>query len=116
MHPLLNELYGQVFGILPASQSKFAYALEELKKTIKVFDEHLKSRSFLVADRITLVDVIVCCQIDKAFRLLITTDMRKKLVNLTRWFSHVRQTQPFANKLGKMFLCQTKGFEPIFAV
>ena len=90
--PLVHELYGQVFASLPANQNKFVYALEELKKTVKVLDDQLKMRSFLVADRITLADVIICCQLDKAFRLLITADMRKKLCNLTRWFSHVRQT------------------------
>ena len=51
---------------------------------------------------------------DKAFRLLITADIRKKLTNLTRWFSHVRQSEPFVKKLGKMFLCNEKGFEPVF--
>ena len=111
---MLNELYGQIFGSLAPHKNKFNYALEELRKAIKVIDEQLKMRSFLVADRITLADVIICCQMDKAFRLIITSDMRKKLPNLTRWFSYIRQTQPFVSKIGQLFLCQAKGFEPVF--
>lgn len=77
-------------------------------------DDQLKMRTLLVADRITLADIIICCQLDKAFRLIISQSMRQKLTNLTRWFSFMRQSPPMTARIGKMFLCGESSFRPNF--
>lgn len=40
-----------------------------------------------------------------AFKLLIKESSQKKIPNFVRWFRYVRNTDPFVDELGKMFLC-----------
>lgn len=103
--PLVREIGEQIFGKLGANEQKYSYAFEELKKAIKILDDRLKMRTYLVGDSLTLADVVLCCQLEKLFRLIITSDIRKKFVNVTRWFTCVRSLKPFQDYLGKMFLC-----------
>lgn len=63
VHPLLKEIYGQIFGKSKPDQTKYNYANDWLKKVLKNLDDRLKFRSFLVGDTVTLADIIICCQL-----------------------------------------------------
>ena len=105
MYPILRELYGQVFGKLSADEKKYNFATEELKKILKVLDDRLKFRSLFVGDSLTLADIVFCTHLEKAFRLIISSEIRKKLTNLVRWYTYVRNLKPFVTCIGKSFLC-----------
>ncbi len=62
-------------------------------------------RSLFVGNSLTLVDIVLCCNLDKAFRLIVTAEQRKKLINLTRWYTYVRNLKPFTDCIGKIYLC-----------
>ena len=105
INPIIKQLYGQVFGNLSLDEPKYKYSFEEFNKNLKILDEHLKKRTFFVGNNLTLVDIMLGSQLDKAFRLLISQDARKKIPHLTRWFKYVRESQPFVNSIGNLFLC-----------
>lgn len=100
-------MYSQIDGLAEPNQAKFSYAIEELKKNIKILDDSLKLKSFFIGDRITLADIILSSNLNKAFQYLITPDLRKKYVNLFRWYSFVRNQPPFIEFLGPIVYAET---------
>jgi hypothetical protein len=70
-----------------------------------VLDDRLKLRTFLVGCALTLIDIILCCHLNKLFNTILTPDSRKPLVNLTRWFTFIRNLKPFIDCFGLMTLC-----------
>ncbi len=89
---------------------KFTYAKDELQKCLKTLEDHLKLRTFFVGNKMTLIDVILCCNLDSMFRKVIPSSMSKKLSQLFRWFRHVRSLPPFVLIMKDMELCGDKGF------
>jgi glutathione S-transferase len=63
-------------------------------------------RSFFVGNSVTFVDILLCCQLDRLFRLIICEEMRKNIVHLIRWYSYVRNLKPFVDCIGEMVLCE----------
>jgi glutathione S-transferase len=68
LHPLLRELYEQIGGIRGANKEKYDYSLKELLRELEVINSHLKLRTFLVGDTVTVADISLATHLDTAFK------------------------------------------------
>jgi len=53
----MHEIYDQIANERPHNKEKYDYSLKELLRVLEVFNNHLKLRTFMVGDSVTLVDI-----------------------------------------------------------
>jgi len=95
-----------ILGYVPFNSQATETAKENVKKSLSILNEHLKFRSFLVGDRVTLADIIVALTLLYPFRLVFDVAFRKPYPNVTRWFTTVINQPNFAKVVGNVELCQ----------
>merc|ERR1712066_649824 len=49
-------------------------------------NDHLLTRTFLVGERISLADIVVCCTLLSVYKQVLDPAFRKPFVNVNRWF------------------------------
>jgi len=91
--------------IVDEDSSKMTAAKEDLDKSLRVLDDYLLSRTFLVGESVTLADVFVACDLLLPFKLVLSSSIRRKFINVTRWFVTVINQRPVADVLGQVELC-----------
>ncbi|XP_032518337.1 elongation factor 1-gamma isoform X2 [Danaus plexippus] len=73
-------------GIMQFNKVNVERAKSDLLAALKVLDEHLLTRTFLVSERVTLADIIVFSTLIHAFQHVLDPSVRSSLVNVCRWF------------------------------
>ena len=68
LHPLLREIYEQVAGRRTPDSDKFDYSLKELMRELDLINHHLKLRTFMVGDSVTLVDISLATHLETALK------------------------------------------------
>jgi elongation factor 1-gamma len=80
-------------------------AKDDLKQVFHCLDAHLKTRTFLVGERLTLADVSLAADLLLAYQHVADESFRTPFVNANRWFTTV-VNQPNVRKcLGEVVLC-----------
>jgi len=88
-----------ILGYIANNQQATELAKEDIKKALNVLNDHLKLRSFLVGDRLSLADVIVALTLYYPFKLVFDPNFRKPFPNVTRWFTTVINQENFKKHL-----------------
>jgi len=108
-----QELLPAVLGWTLPSVSAMNYnkqhveeAKNELLRLLEDLDSFLLSRTFLVGERITLADISMCCNLLPAFQHVLEPEIRKKLINVNRWFETLINQPEFKKVLGSVKLCE----------
>ena len=57
LHPLIHEIYGQISNERPLNKEKYEYSVKELIRELEIINSHLKVKTFMVGDSMTLVDI-----------------------------------------------------------
>uniref|UniRef100_A0A8C4GFH3 Valine--tRNA ligase n=1 Tax=Dicentrarchus labrax TaxID=13489 RepID=A0A8C4GFH3_DICLA len=91
-----------VFPLLGLQQSSRA----ELMRVLKVLDQALEPRTFLVGESVTLADMGVATAVLLPFKYVLEPSDRKVLTNVTRWFTTCINQPQFVKVLGKIALCE----------
>uniref|UniRef100_A0A3B5AMM4 Valine--tRNA ligase n=1 Tax=Stegastes partitus TaxID=144197 RepID=A0A3B5AMM4_9TELE len=78
----------------------------ELMRVLKVLDQALEPRTFLVGESITLADMAVATAVLLPFKYALEPSNRKTLTNVTRWFTTCINQPQFAKVLGQITLCE----------
>lgn len=86
LQPLLIRIVYPIYGYAPYVALEWNKAFEELLAKLKIYDQMLLPRTFLVGESITLADILLTCTLERVFSKLLDAPKRKELVNLTRWF------------------------------
>uniref|UniRef100_A0A4W4E3U1 Valine--tRNA ligase n=1 Tax=Electrophorus electricus TaxID=8005 RepID=A0A4W4E3U1_ELEEL len=102
-----NELTPVSFpkNFYPDSGSLFL----QLLRILKVLDQVLESRTYLVGENVTLADMAVAMAALLPFKYPMD---RKTLVNVSRWFDTCVHQPQFLKVLGKISLCEKMGPVP----
>lgn len=80
--------------LLPKHDGAIKLAKQDLEKALSVVDAHLKERTFMVGDRVTLADIsIVCLLRTVACEPSVSSLLSSTTTNLIRWF-HTCLHQP----------------------
>jgi len=78
------------FGQGPADEAAVAAKMPELREAFKVVDDHLASRTWLAADRLTLADLSLAASLTYALRANLPF---AEYPNFERWFGRIRELE-----------------------
>jgi len=72
------------YGVYNPEAAKKAQEL--VKAQLNILNNYLKSRSFLVGERVTLADIVVASTLAGYYSTVFDTTYRKSIINVNRWF------------------------------
>ncbi|XP_005731906.1 valine--tRNA ligase [Pundamilia nyererei] len=78
----------------------------ELMRVLKVLDQALAPRTYLVGESITLADMAVATAVLLPFKYALEPSDRKAVTNVTRWFTTCINQPQFLKVLGEIVLCE----------
>jgi len=93
-------------GVWPYNKAKEDAAKEALKKSLAVLNEHLKKNTFLVANRITLADIICVCNLYEGMKSVFDAGFRKPYPCVERYFVTCVNQPEFKAVIGSFELCK----------
>jgi elongation factor 1-gamma len=112
---LLPVIFNHVFPILEVmarpSEEAAAKTNKEVLRLLGSIDKHLKAKTFLVGERITLADISLCCNLILLFERGLLKDDRDRFVYLMRWFNTIINQKNVNAIIGSISLC--KKLEPL---
>lgn len=82
-------------------------AKSESKRSLKQLDDYLKTRTFLVGERITLADINIASVLLPLYVKLMDAKERGAYTNVTRWLDTLINQPQFKSVLGDVKYCQT---------
>ncbi|NXU18336.1 EF1G factor, partial [Pardalotus punctatus] len=93
-------------GILHYNKQATEVAKEEVRRVLGVLDGHLKTRTFLVGERVSLADISLVCALLWLYKQVLDPSFRGPFGNVTRWFLTCLNQPQFKAVLGEVQLCQ----------
>lgn len=80
-------------------------AKKEVLEALKLLNNFLLTRTYLVGERITLADIAVAVAVLPLYQTVLEPSVRKPFVNVNRWFTTLINQKQFVDVLGKVELC-----------
>jgi elongation factor 1-gamma len=87
--PNLGQWFGPLTGRDFYNKKAVTDAENESLKALGVLEQHLKTQTFLVGERLTLADIYSVGNLHRGFQFLFGSDFRAHHPNLVRWYSTV---------------------------
>ena len=126
INPVSVTLVYPCLGILQFNRNSNEQAKDQLKHIFQVLNEYLRTRTYLVGERITLADVTIACDLLHLFQWvghssfealpdcfvlqIIEPAQRDSHPNVTRWFMTLIHQKEFQAVLGADYkLCEKAG-------
>lgn len=97
-------------SLLDWNKESVERAQTEVKRVLQVLDNHLKTRTFLVGERVTLADIAVACDLSLLYQHVLDAQFRGQFANTNRWFTTVVNQPEFKAVVGEFKFC-TKAAE-----
>uniref|UniRef100_A0A3P9PD96 Valine--tRNA ligase n=1 Tax=Poecilia reticulata TaxID=8081 RepID=A0A3P9PD96_POERE len=94
-----------VFPLMGLQQTSRA----EFMRVLKVLDQALAPRTYLVGESLTLADMAVATAVLLPFKYALEPSDRKAVTNVTRWFTTCINQPQFLKVLGEIALCEKVG-------
>lgn len=88
----------------PYSKEGEEAAIEGVKKGMKLLNDHLASRTFLVGDDVTLADIIAFCNSYWGYTRAFDAAFRAEFPHVTRWFQTLAHQPQFKKVTGDITL------------
>jgi len=107
INPASATLVYPCMGIMQFNKQNNERAKDELKHILQLLNDYLRTRTYLVGERITLADIAVACDLLLLFQWIIEPSLREPYPNVTRWFSTLIHQKEFQAVLGTSYkLCE----------
>jgi len=109
----MTAFYG-VFGHKEIPQNNFADIVKEMKSKMKVLNDHLNGKYYLVGDNVTIADIMLAVYLIVPFQTVFDGGYRKAIPHLTEWFERVTSLPSVVKYCGyvKMTDKPFKAFDP----
>lgn len=98
-------------GAMQFNKNQTDKAKDEVKKAMKVLNDHLLHHTFLVGERVSIADIAVACTLMQLYQHVMDPNFRKPYGNVNRWFTTVLN-QPQVKKVVGTFKMCDKAAEP----
>lgn len=92
-------------SLVESTQQNVQRAKEDLKVVFHCLDSHLKTRTFLVGERVSLADVSLAADLLLAFQHVADESFRAPYTNLVRWFNTVVNQPEVSKVVGQVTFC-----------
>lgn len=104
--PVACAVVFPLLGVMGMDKKLQQSSRAELLRVLKVLNQALEPKTFLVGESITLADMAVACAVLLPFKYALEPQDRKNLTNLTRWFTTCVNQPQFVKVLGNVTLCE----------
>jgi elongation factor 1-gamma len=114
INPASATLVYPCMGIMQFNKQNHERAKDELKHILQLLNNYLRTRTYLVGERITLADITVASDLLLLFQWIIEPSLREPYPNVTRWFLTLIHQKEFQAVIGSDYkLCEkTAQFDP----
>jgi elongation factor 1-gamma len=92
-------------GIMQFNKQNTEKAKEEVKHCLQILDDHLRLRTYLVGERISLADITVCCNLLQLYQHVLDAEFRKPYVHTNRWFNTMINQPNVKAVIGEFNMC-----------
>jgi elongation factor 1-gamma len=107
INPTSATLVYPCMGIMQFNKQNNERAKDELKHILQLLNNYLRTRTYLVGERITLADIAVASDLLLLFQWIIEPSLREPYPNVTRWFLTLINQKEFQAVLGNDYkLCE----------
>ncbi|XP_070577572.1 elongation factor 1-gamma-like [Ptychodera flava] len=93
-------------GIMQYNKQNTERAKQDIKNVLTVLNNHLKTRTYLVGERVTLADIAVACNLLMLYKQVLEPGFRQSYGNVNRWFTTLINQKEFKEVLGDVQLCE----------
>ena len=95
-----------ILGLMETDKDQVNRAKSDLHKSLNVLENHLKSRSFVVGNKVTLADITLVGTLVYPMKLVFNAKYRAQFPSVTRWFMTCVAFPEFSDVLNQVNLCQ----------
>lgn len=92
-------------GMYQYNKQNTEKAKEDIKKALTVMNDHLKTKTFLVGERISQADISVACTMVMLYQHVMDASFRGAFGNVNRWFNTCVNQAQFKKVLGDVKMC-----------
>ena len=97
-----------IFGWKAYCKEEADKANARIKDLLKVLDQQVKDKKYILGDTLTLADVSLFNKLKFFFQLVFPKGLREKVFpNVTKWFTALAETTEVKKVYGKVHLCNT---------
>ncbi|XP_013395930.1 LOW QUALITY PROTEIN: elongation factor 1-gamma-like [Lingula anatina] len=93
-------------GLMQYNKQNTERAKEDIKKALGVLNTVLRTRTFLVGERVSLADIVVACDLLMLYKMVLDPAFRQPYQNTNRWFTTLVNQPEFKAVLGSVVLCE----------
>ena len=97
---------------MPFSADAYDKSKKDLAAGLKVLDNQLKGKKYLVGERITLADIVVASTLLYPFKLVCDKAYLKPFNNVSRWFQACVDEPEFKQVVGQVAMCKKETMAP----
>jgi elongation factor 1-gamma len=96
------KVLAALLGILQyqMTQEEFEKGIDDLLEALKVLNDHLKDKQYLVGNQLTLADIVLMIDIHYGFRFVFTEKQRSQIANISEYFYRLAALPEFKGILG----------------
>ncbi len=95
-----------VIGYMPYVEAAVTKAKGDLLNSLKVLEDHLQSRTYLVGEKITLADIVIASALVYPMKLVLAPAYLKNFPCVVRWFTTCIKQPQFQNVVGNVELAK----------
>jgi elongation factor 1-gamma len=92
-------------GIMPFNKQASERAQTDLKAALAALNEHLKTKTFLVGERVSLADICCMANLLMPYKWVLDPEFRAGFNNVTRWFLTMVNQPQVKKVVGDFALC-----------
>ncbi len=98
--------FWMILGVVKYEKNAYEAGEKLLDQCLKLHNNHLKTRTFMVGYQITIADITLANILVPLYRYYLDEGKRKRYVHLTRYFDFMRNQEEFKKVVGRVWLCE----------
>jgi len=93
-------------GLMSIDPKASKKAKADLETNVKILNDHLESRTYMVGERVTIADIALASALVECFRRVFDPAARAKFAHVTRWFRTLTNQTYWKAVQGDIKLCE----------
>jgi len=107
--PTITQLVFPVMGLTPMNKSVQGKAMTSIKSQLGVLNSHLKTKTFMVGERISLADIVLTCTLLRLYEHIMDPEFSKPYTHVNRWFNTIVNQDKVKAVIKEVPRCQKMG-------
>lgn len=104
--PNVETILMMTLGRMPPNEGMYNQAQKDFKSNLRIVNEALKGKDFLVGDTVTIADILAATSLAFPMSMVLETGFQKAVQNVVNWFTKVVAIPQFRASLGNVKLAK----------